>query len=178
MAKQTNLIGRKFGRLTVRIFHGRNKHRKSVWMCDCECGKEHKATSDVLLRGYTKSCGCYRNTVKQLPGDEASFNQLFCAYQINAKTRGYDFSLTRGQFRTISVKNCTYCGLYPLPRYAKNRAVIDVVPFVCNGIDRIDNHVGYTFENSVPCCELCNYMKRGLSAAEFLNHVKRIVSHG
>ena len=44
-----------------------------------------------------------------------------------------------------------------------------------NGIDRIDNNIGYTKENSVPCCEICNKAKRDMSYNDFINYLKRIV---
>ena len=35
-----NLIGQKFGRLTViDLLEERNKHKKKVYKCVCECGK-------------------------------------------------------------------------------------------------------------------------------------------
>ncbi|MGX7200078.1 hypothetical protein [Enterococcus nangangensis] len=49
-----NLLGQKFGRLTV------IKDLKSKWLCRCECCNEITATSHALLSGDLKSCGCLK----------------------------------------------------------------------------------------------------------------------
>lgn len=36
-----------------------------------------------------------------------------------------------------------------------------------NGVDRIDNLVGYTDGNCVPCCQSCNIAKNSFSVEEF-----------
>jgi hypothetical protein len=43
-----------------------------------------------------------------------------------------------------------------------------------NGVDRKDNAVGYTLENSVPCCATCNFAKRQMTVAEFIAWVDRV----
>lgn len=64
----TDLIGRKFNKLTV-IRFDRKEHKrdskgknrdKSYWLCKCECGKEVVVARSELVTGKTKSCGCLR----------------------------------------------------------------------------------------------------------------------
>ena len=43
-----------------------------------------------------------------------------------------------------------------------------------NGIDRINNSVGYTEKNSVPCCGTCNVAKGQMTLAEFKLWIARI----
>lgn len=54
-----DLTGLRFGRLTVLRRHSLLRGRV-VWLCLCDCGREHPAASQNLVRGSTKSCGCYR----------------------------------------------------------------------------------------------------------------------
>lgn len=54
-----NLIGQKFGRLTVIGMDDRCT-RKTYWVCQCECGNIKSVRSDGLLSGATKSCGCMK----------------------------------------------------------------------------------------------------------------------
>ena len=57
-----NIAGRRFGMLTV--LHraaGRSQNKSSLWLCRCDCGREHVAVSCNLRNGYTKSCGCLRS---------------------------------------------------------------------------------------------------------------------
>lgn len=51
------LIGQKFGRMTVLAFDCREK-RKRWWLCRCDCGAIKRACHSDLLNGATKSCGC------------------------------------------------------------------------------------------------------------------------
>lgn len=53
-----DLTGRKFGRLTVTGFHGRNKYGQPIWACKCDCGNTSRVTSSDLRSGKTLSCGC------------------------------------------------------------------------------------------------------------------------
>jgi len=54
---KNNLVGQKFGRLTVIEYSHTNRYY--YWKCICECGNEHIASSGNLKFGNTKSCGCY-----------------------------------------------------------------------------------------------------------------------
>ena len=58
----TSLVGKKFGKLTVIERVGTHislgGHKKSVWLCKCDCGNEVTVTKQDLTTGHTKSCGC------------------------------------------------------------------------------------------------------------------------
>jgi len=56
-----NLVGLKFGRLTVMELWGWNEHKKPMYKCLCDCGKETLTPRNKLVCGRTKSCGCYRS---------------------------------------------------------------------------------------------------------------------
>ena len=47
-------------------------------------------------------------------------------------------------------------------------------PFPTNGIDRMNNNIGYEISNVVPCCSVCNKMKSSLSKEEFLTQICKI----
>lgn len=55
-----NLIGRKFGRLTV-LRQVKNNTPQRRWLCRCDCGSEITALSSWLVSGHVKSCGCLRS---------------------------------------------------------------------------------------------------------------------
>ena len=46
-----------------------------------------------------------------------------------------------------------------------------------NGLDRIDSKGGYTDRNTVPSCDVCNYMKLDYALDTFLDKVEQIASH-
>lgn len=57
-ANSANLIGKKFGKLTVVKRLGSNKWRKFIWECLCDCGNTTSVPTDALVWGGIKSCGC------------------------------------------------------------------------------------------------------------------------
>lgn len=53
----SDLIGKRFGKLVV-IKQEPSKDGRTQWLCDCDCGKQKVVSSNNLLTGDTKSCGC------------------------------------------------------------------------------------------------------------------------
>lgn len=60
--KREEIIGMRFGRLTVISFHG-VKDSKSYFLCKCDCGNEIIASMTKLKSGNTKSCGCLQRDI-------------------------------------------------------------------------------------------------------------------
>lgn len=58
MAKRIDLSGHRFGRLTVLHVFGRDKHKRLLWACRCDCGAVAVISSNNLRTGNSKSCGC------------------------------------------------------------------------------------------------------------------------
>ena len=58
--KLVDLKGQKFGRLTVLCRTPIEPGRKKVrWVCECDCGNLCTIIGNSLVRGLTRSCGCY-----------------------------------------------------------------------------------------------------------------------
>jgi 5-methylcytosine-specific restriction endonuclease McrA len=93
---------------------------------------------------------------------------------------GY-FGLTREQFTALFRGNCHYCGAAPMrvarvgPNCSDEWRAASVTFY--NGIDRVDNALGYTFANCVTACFICNQAKHALTLAEFTAWVQRIAAH-
>ena len=68
-SKAQNLVGQKFGRLTVKDKAGYFKSKGGTYyLCDCDCGnKDIKVLGSVLKSGKQVSCGCWR--VEQHTGE-------------------------------------------------------------------------------------------------------------
>lgn len=62
-----NLIGEKYGRLTVVAFD-RVQNRKAYWKCACDCGLSVIVPTNNLRSGNTSSCGCLRRERAQQRG--------------------------------------------------------------------------------------------------------------
>lgn len=55
-----DLVGKKFGKLTVIKRLENTIERRRVYLCKCECGNTTKVKAKYLNRGDTRSCGCYK----------------------------------------------------------------------------------------------------------------------
>lgn len=54
-----NLINKRFGRLVVIEYLGR-QHHSSRWKCQCDCGNQIDVNATSLKLGNSLSCGCFR----------------------------------------------------------------------------------------------------------------------
>jgi hypothetical protein len=52
-----DLTGHRFGRLLV-IRRSTRTARRTMWICECRCGKEAEVSTQSLRNAGTKSCGC------------------------------------------------------------------------------------------------------------------------
>ena len=58
MAARLQLVGEKFGRLTVFTYSYNNKDGRRIWSCLCTCGAITYASTNDLRSGKKRSCGC------------------------------------------------------------------------------------------------------------------------
>lgn len=181
--KFEDLTGKKFGRMLVVNRAPNNKHGHTFYNCLCDCGEKRICSAADLKRGHRQSCGCLRKEVcgltHRLPEGEAAFNNLYSAYRRGAKDRGFIFNLTPESFKTIVAGKCHYCGAGPSLKIYNDKTVLAKGVngnFIYTGVDRKDNNAGYTVENSVPCCKICNFAKGTMSYDEFLTYIQRLVA--
>lgn len=81
-------------------------------------------------------------------------------YKESAKKREIEFSLTQSEFETFWQRPCTYCG--------------DAIETI--GLDRIDSSLGYTLDNCISCCIVCNKMKLTMTKDQWFNKMKTILA--
>lgn len=165
--KEFDETGKRYGILTVikKAPHGKNGG--GLWICRCDCGNDTIARGSSLRKGAIKSCGCRH----PLPKGEAAFNMFVSHLKSRAKDRGWEFQLTKDQILEIIQQPCFYCGCEPHHKIKIYGANGDLI---YNGLDRVDTFKGYTIDNVVPCCGICNHAKAKLSSAEFKEHICRI----
>lgn len=96
---------------------------------------------------------------------EYTFNEkLYNTYKKRAENKNLPFEITKNEFTHMINSNCYYCDAPP-------RQCSDSIR---NGIDRINNEVGYITGNSVTCCTTCNMIKRNIRHDDFLRHIEKI----
>jgi hypothetical protein len=187
--KRIDLTGKKFGKLTAlkatqlilnRIRNGYEEYFQE-YECQCDCGNIKLVTCFDLKRALhgkgVSSCGC-ANRKYQDEGDtwSTAFNLIWKNYVVGANNRKLKFKLTKENFSTLINDNCHYCGSIPtkIKKYGGKRKPSQIT---YNGVDRVDNEIGYLLSNCVTCCHLCNIMKLALSKKAFLDHVQKIHNH-
>jgi len=96
---------------------------------------------------------------------EKAIQRIVKKYKDSAKKRNIEFLLKDEEAVKLLTSTCFYCAGFSY----KNAKV--------SGIDRQDNSVDYTLENSVPCCTICNFMKGQLDPLVFIDKCKKISEH-
>lgn len=72
--KLVDRTGQIFGKLTVFEQAGRDRLKKVLWRCRCECGNETVVVSGSLVTGNTTSCGCVVPNFKHGGWNKSSYN--------------------------------------------------------------------------------------------------------
>lgn len=169
-----DLTGQQFDRLTVL----RRAEQPSIhgvrWECQCTCGNTKIAHAYDLRHGRIRSCGClWKETITKGNG-HAARTSVLGGYKRHARNRNFVWDLTDEQFDQLTSSDCVYCGRPPSQVRVVKRGV---GAFTFNGIDRVDNKQGYTIDNVVPCCGLCNRWKSDMSHDDFVSHITTIAKH-
>ena len=88
----------------------------------------------------------------------------FLSCRLAARKRGLVFCIEEEEFYRLALSPCFYCG-----KEADEERV--------NGLDRVDNALGYLSTNVVSACAYCNHMKSDSSSASFIGHCEQVVFH-
>lgn len=165
--KKVNIKDEKFNKLTAVEEVGKTKHGSILWKFKCDCGNEATSIGSQVKKGIITSCGCARKTKNNL---QSLQKNMFSDYKKRAEYKKMDFDIDFKEFSKITQQNCHYCSVEPELR---TRKFTDYA----NGVDRIDSSMGYTTNNIVPCCKICNMAKSNLSYDDFMTWVNRLIKH-
>jgi len=142
----------------------------------CICCKIEKSSTDFYadkrkkdgLYVYCKAChlAILKESREKNPEEtkikdrekKQNINGKYQSYKAGAKDRGIVFDLTKDDFKIFWQKPCHYCD----------------APIETIGIDRKDNSIGYTLDNCLSCCKICNLGKHTSTYEEYVEHCKRM----
>lgn len=148
MGAQIDLIGMKFGRLTVVRRAEQDERLRGggvTWVCQCDCGNTVCVRSSSLRIGHTKSCGCFNSDSHKKHGDNCRTgrSKLYNSWSnmilrcTNRSHHQYNDYGGRGIYVCDEWKDYTVFKLWALSHgYADDLT-----------IDRIDNNGNYCPEN-------------------------------
>ena len=170
MPTHIDITGQRFGLLTAVSYVGNNN---SYWLFRCDCGNTCiKRPWRLPNATNPPSCGCAGRPSLRRHWAATTWRhaRYFSAH------RGFPFDMTVEQFGELMSKPCHYCGGVPATPQCSSRKSAHRNG-LRNGIDRVDNSVGYVDGNCVPCCKCCNIAKNDHSVTDFLAHVSAIHQH-
>lgn len=155
---------------------------------ECICGKIFYPRCESVLASTekgkcnpTKSCGCKRYDMVSEANkiDDGPIKEVMKNYQCAAQKRKLSFNLTNEEFKSFLSKSCFYCGSEPVKHRTKKakQGKRRERYLIYNGIDRIDNAIGYELSNCVSCCKTCNIAKSTLKKKSFLEWIYRAAKH-
>lgn len=145
MKKKKEMIGKKFGRLTVIKEQGRDKHRRILFKCVCECGNDIIVSGTRLRNSRVVSCGCYR------------LDRLRDTCVTHGKTGSFEYRAYHNMISRCYKKNHEYYHNYGgrgikvcdrwLESFENFYKDMGEKPFNKDSIDRIDNNGNYEPDN-------------------------------
>lgn len=166
-----NLIGQTFNGNTAITYVGQNKQHCHVYEFKCNCGKTFQSEGNDIKSGKIKSCGCRWNSdlTRNARPNKALESIIYAEYRLKAKQRDHEFQLTKEQVHELIFNNCHYCNSPPLNAKKYKNYTLNY-----NGIDRLDNNLGYEIGNVVTACKYCNQAKHMMTAGYFKDLLNRI----
>ena len=109
-----------------------------------------------------------------MPNSEGVINQVILQYKRHARDRGLEWALGYEDVKRLIASPCFYCGAvnsnHKVTKNCKEG-------FDHNGIDRVDSAMGYTIDNVVPCCKVCNRAKNNMTQKDFIMWVQQAAKH-
>lgn len=102
-----DLTGMRFGRLQVVARTESNKGR-SMWLCQCICGKERVVAQKYLRDGRTRSCGCLRRDQLR---ERSTTHGLSASttYQTWSSIRSRCYNTNQGCYEKYGASGITVC---------------------------------------------------------------------
>lgn len=128
---------------------------------------------DLQEKGFAACGQCTKKLYSDTRTDIQKYRYVYNTYKKTAKVRNYNFNLSREEFTYLILSPCFYCNVSN-SNCRKDRLTDDLLKY--NGVDRLDNSIGYELDNVVSCCNKCNIMKNTMSVSEFIQQAKSIVN--
>lgn len=178
--KLVDLTGNRYNKLVV-IEKLPRSGPTTMWRVRCDCGKETRSSSQSLVNGKTKSCGCHRRRTGHDHRDWVGCGDLSGTHWNRIKTRSryrtsrssHAFDITIEYEWELYEKQGGRCALTGLP-----------IPLSCTrsassiaSLDRIDAKIGYVIGNVQWVHKDINRMKNVFDQDYFIAMCRAVAAH-
>ena len=154
-------VGARFSRWEILQELSRDKKSNRWFLCVCSCPMrtEKPVRGSRLLNKQSRSCGCLQREVVSARCRKRPFESLYNRLKRTAERCKHKADLTYEEFLLFTKLSCChYCS-----------RSLDWSSAQAYNLDRKDNLKGYSKDNLVVCCYVCNRTKGNLfSYKEFL----------
>lgn len=180
MKQIIDITGQRYGRLVVQRYTGqKNKDGKTLWECQCDCGKITIQNKSNLSRPYkgTKSCGCLRSdyvSTKYWQGIGELSKDYWSSLKRGAQSRNIEFNITLEDMWSLFLEQKGQCAITGFP-IKLSRNTKREKPTA--SLDRIDPSKGYINGNCQWVHKTVNLCKHTLTNEEFINLCKMIMEY-
>lgn len=167
--KKSEMIGKKFGNLTVLNETSVNKNGHQKYNCLCDCGNYKEVFGTHLRQSKIKSCGCI-NKVNGVSGVQW-YKIVSSGIKRRIKRSKLDFNITKEYVNKIFIEQEGKCKLsgtpITLPKYWNDKT------FTAS-LDRINSNLGYIEGNVQWVHKNVNIMKNVFPEDMFIHFCKLI----
>jgi hypothetical protein len=152
---------------------------KDFFTFACSCGEYFKLRSTNSFVSYEdiRCLDCKRKSrLKEYIGERYVFRRI----KWDAKKAGRSFNLDFDWFVKQVHLPCHYCNRTDINSVTVSSKIpgeVLLANFRYNGLDRVDNAIGYEESNCVPCCVVCNRAKNSMPYNEFMDYIRGLVNH-
>lgn len=193
-------IGERFGMLTIigwkwsLIRDG--SRRAIIYRCKCDCSgskiKNVESYTDLTSKKL-QTCGCKRIFTDARCTPDKAYELLYAHWVRKAKESLRDSDLPEivlpaHEWRQIVMSKCFYCdepptdknpygrkdGSYKRFKRRMKREYLESLWVPVQGIDRFINKLPYNSGNCLPCCKICNFLKKAIDGPAFICKLRKI----
>lgn len=151
----------------------RSKSGEVLLKVRCTCGHEQLLIKSKYKSGQSKRC---RTCANKAHGDvmrgtvrieDAPLRRVLQTYKYHAQKRSLSFTISDEDFKALLLQDCHYCGAAPAQIKYKHKRSTSY-----NGVDRVNNSLGYVDGNCVSCCKICNRIKMDHDLSTIMQHLR------
>jgi hypothetical protein len=184
--KKSELINKKFGKLTVISEAEKTKNGHTTWNCLCDCGNQCTRTGTSLIRSKNSNCGCFSLFGKNNPlwkgsGDISAswFHNVIERAASGRKSRNgieKKLNITIDEIWELFLKQDKKCALTGLTLSFPIKNIATELKKSTASLDRIDSSKGYVLNNVQWVHKSINIMKNVYTQEHFIEMCKLVAN--